>query len=135
MGSDNLNEEDEAVQPPSAALLRQASGECGDVELLGLHLPPASKTNHLVFSGLPDPADVIIVLLSDAISRVGADFLKDAGGDVVSFSQIFGVAGCAHPAERAKAQGEDVAAEEAGVRSFFQDVFHKYNKATAPAHQ
>lgn len=84
---------------------------------------PVLRTNHLVFSGLPDPADVVIVLLSDAISHVGADFLKDAGGDVVRFSQIFGVAGCAHPAERAKAQGENVAAEEAGVKGLFSKMF------------
>lgn len=73
------------------------------------------KSNHVVFSGLPDPADVVIVLLSDAISHTGADFLQDAGGDVVRFSQVLRVAGRAHPTERTEAQGENVPVEEAGL--------------------
>lgn len=80
------------------------------------------QTNHLVFSSLPDPADVVIILLSDAISHMGADFLQDSGGNVVRFSQILWVAGCAHPAERAKAQGEDVTRMETGLKSFFKMV-------------
>lgn len=72
-------------------------------------------TNHLVFPGLPDPADVVIILLSDPISHMGADFLQDPGGNVVRFSQISRVAGRAHPAERAEAQGEDVPKVETGL--------------------
>lgn len=81
------------------------------------------KTNHLVFSSLPDPADVVIILLSDAISHMGADVLQDSGGNVVCFSQILWVAGCAHPAERAKAQGEDVTWVETGLKCHFSRWF------------
>lgn len=99
-------------------------------------LAPAFKTNHLVFSGLPDPADVVIVLLSDAISHAGADFLQDAGGNVVRFSQILRVAGCAHPAERAKAQGENITVKEAGFVGHFSKIFStSVLKETAPAHK
>lgn len=76
-----------------------------------------------MFSSLPDPADVVVILLSDAISHMGADFLQDSGGNVVRFSQILRVAGCAHPAERAKAQGEDVTRVETGLMCHFSRCF------------
>ena len=65
-------------------------------------------THHLVFSSLPDPADVIIVLLSDVISHVGTYVLQDSSSNIVCYSEILGVARCAHPAKWAEAQRENV---------------------------
>lgn len=66
--------------------------------------------DHFVFSSLSDPADVVVVLLPDAISHVGTNFLQDKSSDVICYSKILGVARCAHPAERAETQREDVPA-------------------------
>lgn len=43
----------------------------------------ALVTHHLVFSSLSDPADVIIVLLSDAITHIGTNSLQDSSCDIV----------------------------------------------------
>lgn len=72
-----------------------------------------------MFSSLPDPADVVVILLPDAVSHMGADLLQDCGGNLVRFSQVLWVAGCAHPAERAEAQGEDVPRIEQGLMCHF----------------
>lgn len=58
--------------------------------------------------GLPDPADVVVVLLLDVISHIGTDILQDSGRNVISYSEILGGARCAHPAKRPKAQRENV---------------------------
>lgn len=68
---------------------------------------------HVVFSSLSDPANVIIVLLFDAIGHVGTDFLQDGSGDIVRYRKILGVSRCAHPAKGAKAQRENVTAAKA----------------------
>lgn len=65
-------------------------------------------TDHFVLSSLFDPADVVVVLLSDKIRRVGTNFLQDGSGNVVGYGKILRVARCAHPAKRAKAQRENV---------------------------
>lgn len=65
-------------------------------------------TDHFVFSSLSDPADVVVVLLSDTISHTGTDFLQDSSSDVIRYGEIPGVARCAHPAKRAEAQRENV---------------------------
>lgn len=66
-----------------------------------------------MFSSLSDPADVVIVLLSDAISRFGTNFLQDSCSNVIRYSKILGVARGAHPAKRAKAQRENVSVTKA----------------------
>ena len=60
--------------------------------------------DHFVFSSLSDPADVVIVLLSDEISHIGTNFLQDRSSNFVCYSEILGVPRCAHPAKRTKAQ-------------------------------
>lgn len=70
-----------------------------------------------MFSGLTDPADVVVVLLSHTLSHIGADLLQDSGGDVISQCQVTGVTGGADPAEWSEAQGEDVTAEWSRVRA------------------
>lgn len=65
-------------------------------------------TDHFMPSSLSDPADVVIVLLSNTISHIGTNFLQDSSGNIVRYSQILGVARCAHPAKWAKAQRENV---------------------------
>lgn len=66
-------------------------------------------TDHFVLPSLSDPADVVIVLLSDAISHSGANVLQDRRSYVVRHGKIVRVAGCAHPAKWAEAQRENVA--------------------------
>lgn len=110
----------------------EACSFCGDVcPCRSCEGEGVLKSNHVVFSSLPDPADVVIVLLSDAISHMGADFLQDAGGNVVRFSQILRVAGRAHPAERTEAQGENVTVEEAGLIGRFSTSTAYYTTSTS----
>lgn len=61
-----------------------------------------------MFSRLSDPADVVLVLLPNALSHIGTDLLQDGGSDVISQRQVTGVARSADPAERSEAQGEDI---------------------------
>lgn len=80
-----------------------------------------------MFLSLSDPADVVTVLLSDAISCISTDFLQDRGSNVVRHSKISGVTRCAHPAEWAKAQRENVtvakAKAERSQKSLLLEVF------------
>lgn len=64
--------------------------------------------NHFVFSSLPDPDDVVVVLLSDSVRHIGAQILQDRGGDIVGYGEVLGVTGCAHPAKWTEAQGKYV---------------------------
>lgn len=64
--------------------------------------------DHFVFASLSDPADVVVVLLPDAISGVGTDVPQDSSSDIICYSKILGIARRAHPAKRAKAQRENV---------------------------
>lgn len=80
------------------------------------------QTNHLVFSSLFDPSNVVAVLLPDAVSHVGADLLQDAGGDVVCSRKVLGVAGRAHPAKRPEAQRENITGRETEQRSITNQV-------------
>lgn len=61
-----------------------------------------------MFPSLSDPADVVVILLPHAFRHVRSDVFQNGGSDVVGDLQVFGVAGGAHPAERAEPQRENV---------------------------
>lgn len=65
-------------------------------------------SDHFVFSSLPDPADVVVVLLPDMISHGGTNVLENSSSNVICYSEILWVTRCAHPAKWAKAQRKNV---------------------------
>ncbi len=69
-------------------------------------------TDHFMFPSLSDPADVVTVLLSDAISHIGTNFLQYSSSNAVCHSKILRVARCAHPAKWTEAQRENVTVEK-----------------------